>query len=104
MTIVLFPNISKRKSSSHVKEIGDSVKKLASATKKTLVRHNAFLLAASEDNNYDLNKFYEQAKREMESDDDDDDSNNQAEVVDNEHVFFKCNFYSWIYKIQYLTP
>ena len=62
-----------------------SVKKMANAATKTLLRHNAFLLAASEDNNYDLDKFYDQAKKEMEMDE-------EQEEQETEHVVFNCKF------------
>ena len=55
-----------------------------------MVRHNAFLLATSEENNYDLNKYYEQARREMESDDDPS-ADDKEDEDENEHVSFDCN-------------
>ena len=65
-------------------EINKSVKKLSKAGVSALVKHNAFMMAAAEDNNYDMERFIKQAKKEVEDSDDDDDGKKE------EHVF-PCN-------------
>ena len=61
-------------------EINSCVKKLSKATTSTLVRHNAFLMAASEENNYDMDRFLDRAKKEMEADEKEEEDVNETNV------------------------
>ena len=62
-------NYRKRKADSNLDEITGYLKKMTKATTSTLARHNAFLMAASDDNNYDMERYYEKAKKELDADD-----------------------------------
>ena len=78
----------KRKSDADIQELNKYVKRMSKATTTALTRHTAFMMAAAEENNFQLEPFIEKAKKEMEVSDDEEDNNQ-------EHIF-PCNYCSII--------
>ena len=76
-------------------EINQCVKKLTKATTTTLVRHNAFLMAASEENNYNMERFYEKARKDLEKEDKEDEANSDYPLFTHYFLHTAYMYNSW---------